>query len=75
MGCQFLIYEQEDGVDEAKCDHTTDEVIAVSSDNAKTDAMPSQKSGIDLFNIRETNPMKSGAMSEHLFMLSVVQTL
>lgn len=58
---------QEDSVDEGKGDHKTDEVIATDLDNAKTGAVPCQKSGFDHFNIEETNPMKSGAMSEHLF--------
>lgn len=60
-----LVYEQEDGVDEGKGDHRTDEGMATNSDNAKT-AMPSQKSGIDHFNSSETDPKKSGAMSKYL---------
>lgn len=61
----FLIYEQEDAVDEGKGDQRTDEVISADSDNAKTSVTPCQKSGIDHFNIDETNPVKSGAMSKH----------
>lgn len=61
-----LVYEQEDGVDEGKGDHRTDEGMATNSDNAKTVAMPSQKSGIDHFNSSETDPKKSGAMSKYL---------
>ncbi|KAH1214622.1 Nucleolar complex protein 4 B [Glycine max] len=52
------LVHREDGVDEGKGDHRTDEGMATNSDNAKTVAMPSQKSGIDHFNSSETDPKK-----------------
>lgn len=67
------LVHREDVVDEGKCDHRTDEVIAASSDNAKTGDIPCQKSGIDLFKIGETNPMKSGAMRSSLWEIDTVR--
>ncbi|GAU51289.1 hypothetical protein TSUD_247240 [Trifolium subterraneum] len=46
-------------------DHKTDEVNASNLDNAQTGATACQKSGIDHFNIEESDPMKSGAMSKY----------
>lgn len=42
-------------------------------DNAQNGAKLCQKSGLDHFNIEESDPMKSGAMSKHLFKLSIAQ--
>ncbi|PNX72729.1 nucleolar complex protein 4, partial [Trifolium pratense] len=52
--------------------HKTDEVNASNLDNPQTGATACQKSGIDHFNIDESDPMKSGAMSEHPFKFSAV---
>ncbi|CAJ1970849.1 unnamed protein product [Sphenostylis stenocarpa] len=57
------LVHREDGVDEGKSDHRTDEGAAANSDNVKTGAVPSKKSGIDHFNSIETDPKKSAAMN------------
>ncbi|KAG4964065.1 hypothetical protein AAZX31_14G200000 [Glycine max] len=66
------LVHREDGVDEGKGDHRTDEGMATNSDNAKTVAMPSQKSGIDHFNSSETDPKKSGAMRSSLWEIDTI---
>ncbi|KAK2376926.1 protein NUCLEOLAR COMPLEX ASSOCIATED [Trifolium repens] len=48
-------------------DHKTDEVNASKLDDAQTGATACQKSGIDHFNIEESDPMKSGAMRSSLW--------
>ncbi|RDX98207.1 Nucleolar complex protein 4-like B [Mucuna pruriens] len=58
------LVHREDGVDEEKGDHRTDEGMTANLDNAKTGAIPCHKSGIDHFNSRETDPKKSSAMSK-----------
>ncbi|CAJ2628308.1 unnamed protein product [Trifolium pratense] len=47
--------------------HKTDEVNASNLDNPQTGATACQKSGIDHFNIDESDPMKSGAMRSSLW--------
>nr|ACU18910.1 unknown [Glycine max] len=66
------LVHREDGVDEGKGDHRTDEGMATNSDNAKTVAMPSQKSGIDHFNSSETDPKKSDAMRSSLWEIDTI---
>ncbi|WJX58690.1 hypothetical protein P8452_44119 [Trifolium repens] len=48
-------------------DHKTDEVNASNLDDSQTGATACQKSGIDHFNIEESDPMKSGAMRSSLW--------
>ncbi|XP_057441978.1 protein NUCLEOLAR COMPLEX ASSOCIATED 4 [Lotus japonicus] len=67
------LVHREDAVDEGKGDQRTDEVISADSDNAKTSITPCQKSGIDHFNIDETNPVKSGAMRSSLWEIDTVR--
>ncbi|KAL9316367.1 hypothetical protein ACSQ67_017368 [Phaseolus vulgaris] len=57
------LVHREDGVDEGKSDHRTDEGSTANSDNVKTSAIPCQKPGIDHFNSIETDPKKSAAMN------------
>ncbi|KAG2391331.1 uncharacterized protein HKW66_Vig0129080 [Vigna angularis] len=58
------LVHREDGVDEGKSDHRTDEETTANSDNVKTSAIPCQKPGVDHFNNTETDPKKSAAMSK-----------
>ncbi|CAI8586129.1 unnamed protein product [Vicia faba] len=53
-------------------DQRTDEVTDSNLDNAETGATLHQKSGIDHFNIEETDPMKSGAMRSSLWEIDTV---
>lgn len=48
-------------------EHRTDEETASNLDNAHNGAKPCQKSGLDHFNIEESDPMKSGAMRSSLW--------
>ncbi|KAK7385722.1 hypothetical protein VNO78_31538 [Psophocarpus tetragonolobus] len=66
------LVHREDGVDEGKGDCRTDEGTAANSDNAKTGAMPCNKSGIDHFNSSETDPKKSGAMRSSLWEIDAI---
>ncbi|TKY56718.1 Nucleolar complex protein 4-like [Spatholobus suberectus] len=66
------LVHREDDVDEGKGDHRTDEGMATNSDNAKTGAMPCQKSGIDHFNSSEIDPKKSGAMRSSLWEIDTI---
>ncbi|CAK8538116.1 unnamed protein product [Lathyrus sativus] len=54
-------------------DQRTDEVTASNLDDAETGSKPHQKSGIDHFNIEETDPMKSGAMRSSLWEIDTVR--
>ncbi|KAK7372336.1 hypothetical protein VNO80_05714 [Phaseolus coccineus] len=66
------LVHREDGVDEGKSDHRTDEGTAVNSDNVKTSAIPCQKPGIDHFNSIETDPKKSAAMRSSLWEIDTI---
>ncbi|AES99289.1 putative nucleolar complex protein [Medicago truncatula] len=48
-------------------EHRTDEETNSNLDNAHNVAKPCQKSGLDHFNIEESDPMKSGAMRSSLW--------
>ncbi|XP_014505289.1 nucleolar complex protein 4 homolog [Vigna radiata var. radiata] len=66
------LVHREDGVDEGKSDHRTDEGTTVNSDNVKTSAIPCQKPGIDHFNNTETDPKKSAAMRSSLWEIDTI---
>ncbi|KAI5434528.1 Maturation and nuclear export of 40S ribosomal subunits interacting protein, variant 2 [Lathyrus oleraceus] len=65
-----LVHREDDDEDS---DQRTDEVTASNLDNAETGSKPLQKSGIDYFNIEETDPMKSGAMRSSLWEIDTVR--
>ncbi|ESW13902.1 hypothetical protein PHAVU_008G235900 [Phaseolus vulgaris] len=66
------LVHREDGVDEGKSDHRTDEGSTANSDNVKTSAIPCQKPGIDHFNSIETDPKKSAAMRSSLWEIDTI---
>ncbi|WVY89355.1 hypothetical protein V8G54_034869 [Vigna mungo] len=66
------LVHREDGVDEGKSDHRTDEGTTANSDNVKTSAIPCQKPGIDHFNNTETDPKKSAAMRSSLWEIDTI---
>ncbi|QCE01184.1 nucleolar complex protein 4 homolog [Vigna unguiculata] len=66
------LVHREDGVDEGKSDHRTDEGTAVNSESVKTSAVPCQKPGIDHFNSTEIDPKKSAAMRSSLWEIDTI---
>ncbi|XP_047181322.1 protein NUCLEOLAR COMPLEX ASSOCIATED 4 [Vigna umbellata] len=66
------LVHRENGVDEGKSDHRTDEGTTANSDNVKTSAIPCQKPGIDHFNNTETDPKKSAAMRSSLWEIDTI---
>ncbi|BAT81258.1 hypothetical protein LR48_Vigan07g075000 [Vigna angularis] len=66
------LVHREDGVDEGKSDHRTDEETTANSDNVKTSAIPCQKPGVDHFNNTETDPKKSAAMRSSLWEIDTI---